>query len=325
MTQRTRSTFAQLVARMAESNGEDAALMLLRVLPVDVAENVLSQLSLESSMRLRRRLRLAPSEPPPIAELDDALAQFFDLLRLIRRRAAMSPDEIAAEQPPPANPIDELKLIPPDQLARAMEGEQAGAVSLILSALDPATVGQIIRRLPAEQRADIALRIAKPGTRNLSLLQPLAKAVVEKTRKLRDVPSAPSQEELIQNLADMLRSFPRNDRMPVVQKLEQADPEIASRVVEKLYRMEDLLRIPDRQIQMLLGKLDVKTVAVALKGAVPAIRQKVTSNMSSRSKSVLEEESELLGSIADSVVREAQGTVLAAVRKGEEDGQITMD
>ena len=310
---------------MAESNGEDAALLLLRVLPVDVAENVLSQLSLEAGMRLRRRLRLAPNEPPPIPELDDALAQFFDLLRLIRRRAAMTPEEIAAEQPPPVNSLDELKLIPPDQIARALEGEQPGAISMILNALDPSMVGNVIRRLPPEIRAEIALRIAKPGTRNLSLLQPLAKAVVEKARNLRDVPSVPSQEELIQNLADMLRSFPRTDRLPVVQKFEESDPELAAQVVEKLYRMEDLLRIPDRQIQMLLGKLDVKTVAVALKGAAPAVMQKVTSNMSSRSKAVLAEESELLGSITESAVREAQGTVLAAVRKGEEDGQITMD
>lgn len=310
---------------MAEPTGEDAALLLLRVLPVDVAENVLSQMSLEAESRLRRKLRAAPAEMPPTEELDDALAQFFDLDRIVRRLATLPPEQRAAQLPPPANPIDELKTIPPDQLARALEGEQAGAIALILTCLDASTTGQVLRRLPMEIRADIALRLAKPGARNLALLQPLAKAVVEKTRKLKDVPAEPSQEELIQNLADMLRSFPRADRMPVVLKLEETDPELAAKVVERLYRMEDILRIPDRQVQMLLGKLDVKTVAVALKGAAPAIRQKVTSNMSSRSKSVLEEESELLGSIPDSVVREAQGTVLAAIRKGEEDGQITMD
>ncbi|HEY1190066.1 MAG TPA: FliG C-terminal domain-containing protein, partial [Gemmata sp.] len=308
----------------SESTGEDAALLLLRVLPVEVAEGVLGQMGLEAGMRLRRRLRTAPTEAPGTDELDDALAQFYDLRRILDYRARRTPEELAADQPPPLNPIDELKTIPPEQIARALEGEQAGAVALILTCLDATTTGQVIRRLPMEIRADIALRLAKPGARNLALLQPLAKAVVDKARKLKDVPAEPSQEELIQNLADMLRTFPRGDRMPVVLKLEETDPEVAARVVEKLYRMDDILRIPDRQVQMLLGKLDVKTVAVALKGALPAIRQKVTSNMSSRSKSVLEEESELLGSIAESTVREAQGTVLAAIRKGEEDGQITM-
>jgi flagellar motor switch protein FliG len=196
---------------------------------------------------------------------------------------------------------------------------------MLLSCLEPATTGQVIRRLRPEIRAEIALRLTKPGARNLALLQPLARAVVEKSRRLADVPPEPTQEQLIQNLADMLRTFPRTDRTPVVLRLEETDPELAAKVIEKLYRIEDILRIPDRQVQMLLGKLDVKTVAVALKGAAPALRQKVTSNMSSRSKAVLEEESELLGSISDSVVRESQATVLAAIRKGEEDGQITMD
>jgi flagellar motor switch protein FliG len=311
---------------MADSTGEDAALQLLRVMPVEVVENVLGQMAPEAGSRLRRRLLAAPAEPPPPELLDDALVQFFDLKRILDRRAAQPAAPPAAEPPPaPASAADELKTLPPDQLARALEGEQAGAIALILSALDPGTTGQVIRRLPPELRADIALRLAKPGARNPALLAPLAEAVMTKARALKDVPAEPTQEELIQNLADMLRTFPRADRTPVVQKLEESDPELAAKVVEKLYRMDDLLRIPDRQVQMLLGKLDVKTVAVALKGAPPAIRAKVTSNMSSRSKSVLEEETELLGSVADSVVREAQGTVLAAVRKGEEDGQINMD
>ncbi len=167
--------------------------------------------------------------------------------------------------------------------------------------------------------------MTKPGGRNPALLQPLAAAVAEKSRKLADVPPEPTQEELITRLADMLRGFPRAERTPVLQKVEAADPEMAAKVLEQLYRMEDILRIPDRQVQLLLSKLDVKTVAVALKGAAPAIRQKVTANMSSRSKTVLEEESELLGAIPDAVVRESQAAVLAAIRKGEEEGQITLD
>ncbi|AMV25638.1 Flagellar motor switch protein FliG [Gemmata sp. SH-PL17] len=313
---------------MANAPGEDVAVLLLRALPADVAENVLGQMGADDGERLRIKLRTAPVEPPPANDLDAAVAQFFDIQRIAQRITAASappaPTE-PAEPEPPVSPIEELKTVSAEQLARALDGESSGAIAMLLSSLDAKTTGNVIRRLPPDIRPDIALRLTKPGPRNLALLQPLAKAVLEKVYKLKDVPPEPSQEELIQNLADMLRTFPRTDRTPVVLKLEETDPELATRVIEKLYRIEDIMRIPDRQVQMLLGKLDVKTVAVALKGAAPAIRQKVTSNMSSRSKSVLEEESELLGSIADSVVREAQTTVLAAIRKGEEDGQITMD
>ncbi|MBY0461498.1 MAG: hypothetical protein K2V38_29625 [Gemmataceae bacterium] len=306
---------------MADTPGEDNALLLLRSLPSPTAEKVLGHMS-AAGARVRERLRAAPAEPPPPQELDGALAHFFDLRRIAQRSA---PQLLTEQEPPPADPIEELRTVPPDQLARALDGEQPGTVALVLTCLDPATRGLVIRRMPPESRTEITIRLTKTGAKNLALLQPLARALVEKTRQLKDVPPEPSEEEMILSLADMLRSFPRADRMPIVAKLEETTPEFAARVVEKLYRMEDLLRIPDRQVQMLLGKLDVKTVAVALKNERPEIRAKVTNNMSSRSKSVLAEETELLGSLPDSIVREAQGTVLSAIRKGEEDGQITMD
>lgn len=311
---------------MAEAPGEDVAVLLLRVLSADVAESVLGKMGAEAGARLRTKLRAAAAETPPPGELDAALAQFFDLRRIAGRAApSATTTESAAPPAPPTNPLDELRAIPADQLARALDGEKPGAIAVLLSCLDPTATGQVLRRLPTEIRAEIALRLTKPGARNPALIEPLARAVVEKTRLLTDVPAEPTPEELIQNLADMLRTFPYTERQPLIAKLEETDAELAAKVIEKLYRIEDILRIPDRQVQLLLGKLDVKTVAVALKGAAPALRQKVTANMSSRSKTVLEEESELLGAVADSAVREAQTNVLVVIRKGVEDGQITMD
>jgi flagellar motor switch protein FliG len=123
----------------------------------------------------------------------------------------------------------------------------------------------------------------------------------------------------------MIRAMPRPERMPVVRKIELTDPEIAAKVVERLYRIEDLVKIPDRQLQGLLAKLDVKTIATALRDVDPIVRNKVTSNMSSRARTVLDEETELLGAIAASRVKEAQSKVLALVLKAEEDGEIVME
>jgi flagellar motor switch protein FliG len=75
----------------------------------------------------------------------------------------------------------------------------------------------------------------------------------------------------------------------------------------------------------LLAKLDVKTIATALRDVDPIVRNKVTSNMSSRARTVLDEETELLGAIAASRVKEAQSKVLALVLKAEEDGEIVME
>lgn len=306
---------------MADAPGDDVAVMLIRLMPAEVGEAVLGRLGADASARIRARLKVAPPAPPPATEIDAALAHFFDLQRIAER----SPPAPAPEPEPPREPTpaEEIRALPPQALAKALDGEQPGAVALVLGCLEPAAAGQVIQRLPLETRAEVTLRMSKPGARNPVLLDRLMRAVAEKGRRLRELPKEPTQEELITNLADMLRAVPRVERLPVIKKIEAADPELAAKITEKLYRMEDLLKIPDRQIQTLLGKLDVKTLAVALKGAEPAVTTKVSNNMSSRSREVLADESSLLGAVPGSRVKEAQAKVIAAVRKAEEDGEIT--
>ena len=300
---------------------DDVAILLLRLMPAPVGDAVLGRLSDDVAARLRTRLAAAPPTPPPGTEIDAALAHFFDLMR-ISERAPPKPT-VPPPPPPPPTPTELIRSLPPQTLARALDGEQPGTVALVLSCLEPAAAGQVIQRMPLELRSEVALRLTKLGARNPTLVDKLVTAVAEKGRKLRELPQEPSQEELISNLADMLRAVARVERLPVIKKLEAADPEVAAKITEKLYRIEDLLRIPDRQMQTLLGKLDVKTLAVALKGAPPAVAQKVSGTMSSRSREVLSDESELLGSVSASRVKEAQAKVIAAVRKAEEDGEVT--
>jgi flagellar motor switch protein FliG len=306
---------------MADAPGDDVAVMLIRLMPAEVGEAILGRLGAAEAARVRARLKAAPLSSPPGNEIDAALAHFFDLQRIAERPATPSPAE--PEPPRELTPAEEIRALPPQALAKALEGEQPGAIALVLGNLAPAAAGQVIQRLPLEARAEVTLRMSKPAARNPILLDRLMKAVAEKGRRLREMPREPNPEELITNLADMLRAVPRAERLPVLKKIEVADPELAIKITEKLYRMEDLLRIPDRQIQTLLGKLDVKTLAVALKGVDPAVMTKVSNNMSSRSREVLADESSLLGTVPMSRVREAQAKVIAAMRKAEEDGEIT--
>ena len=307
---------------MAAAPGDDVVVLLVRLMPAEVANAILDRLGAEPATRLRARLAAAPAGPPPGNEIDAALGHFFDLMR-IAERAPPAPAVPPAPPAPPPTPTEEIRTLPPHTLARALDGEQPGTVALVLSSLDPTAAGKVLQLMPIELRTETALRMTKLGPRNVPLLDRLMTAVAEKGRRLTELPKEPTPDELITNIAEMLRAVPRLDRLPLLKKLEAADPDMALKIYEKLYRIEDLLRIPDRQMQTLLGKLDVKTLAIALKGTAPALMEKVRNNMSSRSREVLGDESELLGSVSASKVREAQAKVIAVVRKGEEDGEIT--
>ncbi len=310
---------------MDASSGDETALVLLRAMPVAVAEQILSRLAPPQADRLRARL----DAPPPTGsgtDLAAALAAFFDLKRIMERPVPTPPP--SPKTPPadaPGRALEQLRAVPANQLARALGSEPPGAVALILSALDPAVAGQALKRLPATLQSDVAMRMTKAAARNPALLDRLAQAVLDKTTRLADVPPDPTPDERISRLADMLRILPRQDRKTVLAKIQASDPDVYDKIQEQLYRIEDLLRIPDRQLQTLLGELDLKKVALALQGADEAVRNKVTANMSTRARSALTEESDMLKSIPMSVIRTARNEVLALVRKHEDDGKIVLD
>ncbi|VTT97896.1 flagellar motor switch protein : Flagellar motor switch protein FliG OS=[Clostridium] bifermentans ATCC 638 GN=fliG PE=4 SV=1: FliG_M: FliG_C [Gemmataceae bacterium] len=313
---------------MADGAGDDIAVLLLRALPADVTELILGRLEEATAGQLRAKLRVPVAQAPSPGDLDGALAQFFDLQRIAdRAQPATGAYSPVAKAPDAAaeGPIDRVRALPPERLAKALDGEQPGTVALVLSCLEPTAAGQVIKRMPEELRGEVALRLTKPGNRNPMLLRQLVSAVVAKAQRLEAAPVEPTQDELITNLANMLRAVPRAERLPIIRKIEAADADLAAKVMEQLYRIDDVLRIPNRQVQMLLGKLDVKTIAVALNNVSPELREKVSSNMSSRARTALTEECELLGKVPASRTREAQAKVMALVKKGEEEGEITLE
>jgi len=126
-------------------------------------------------------------------------------------------------------------------------------------------------------------------------------------------------------LVDIVRALPRLERTPLLERLEASDAALAASVREALYRIEDLLRIPNRQLQTLLTELEVKKLAVALKGVDNAVREKVSANMSSRARTVLTEEADLMGEVPASAIREARQELLAVVRRLEEEGRVVIE
>ena len=72
----------------------------------------------------------------------------------------------------------------------------------------------------------------------------------------------------------------------------------------------------------MLSQIEGKTLAMALKAASDATREKILGNLSKRARLMLEEEREALGPQPLSAVEEAQQEVVDIVRGMEERGEI---
>ena len=314
---------------MAALSGDLIASTLLRALPGDVVESLLGRLDAASAVQLRGHLATAGA--PKSDDLDNALTEFFDLLRIAERgypleSAAGEYRPVSGKKGEPSDAhLAEIRKLDADQLQRALAGEPPSAIALILSCLDPAVAAAVLKSLPQEQRADVTLRFTQPGSRNHTLIAQLAQAVAAKGRTLGNAPVDPTAEARITEMATMLRGMPRAERILVLVKVEETDPELATKIRERLYTFRDLLKVDNRGIQGLLMQLNMKTLSTALKGGDPLVVAKVTDNLSSRSRELLQEEIGLLGSVNAAQVKQAQAEVLYVLRQFEEEGKITLE
>ena len=85
-----------------------------------------------------------------------------------------------------------------------------------------------------------------------------------------------------------------------------------------LFVFEDIIKLDDRGVQLVLKDVDQKDLAMALRGVSEEVKQKILGNMSQRGAEMLLEEMEYAPPQRRSVVEEAQGRIVAKVRQLEE-------
>ena len=86
----------------------------------------------------------------------------------------------------------------------------------------------------------------------------------------------------------------------------------------------DLSNLSDRDLQTLIREIDMSQLAVALKGASQAVKDKLTKNMSSRAAEMLTDDMGAMGPVRLAAVEAAQGELVKIAFGLAEQGRITI-
>jgi flagellar motor switch protein FliG len=137
-------------------------------------------------------------------------------------------------------------------------------------------------------------------------------------------PGLNPQEEREKRMAALLRSLERTERMETLQALEESDAALAGRIKAMLYLFEDILRMENASIQKLLSEIDMRSLAAALFGAEPTIRDRIVANLSRRAQESLKEEIELTGKVPAAKVKQARQMLEEAMQRLDQRGEFNM-
>lgn len=219
-------------------------------------------------------------------------------------------------------PFEFLRRIPPERIATLLRGESAQTTALVLASLNSTLAAAVLTRLPEAEQPAIALRIARMGHANTRVIQQVEQVV---RRKLgATVERRYSASGGAKTLAGILNHADRTTERNVLESLADADQGLAEQVRGMLFVFEDIVKLDERAIQQVLREVDQKDLVLALRGAEENVMEIVLKNMSERGAAMLKEEMEIQQPQRKRDVDEAQGRVVAVVRKLEQDGTIVI-
>jgi flagellar motor switch protein FliG len=221
-------------------------------------------------------------------------------------------------------PFEFLRRADPRQVLTYLQEEHPQTISLVLAHMAPEQAAMILSALPEEMQSDIALRIATMDRTSPEVVRQVEQVL---ERKLSSVLAAQDVNEAaggVQALVDLLSRSDRATEKLILGELEKRDAELADQVRSQMFVFEDITTLDDRSVQLVLRDVDVKELAVALKGVRSDVRDKILKNMSERAAANLSEEVELLGPTRMKAVNDAQAAVVKVIRQLEESGQLVL-
>jgi len=125
-------------------------------------------------------------------------------------------------------------------------------------------------------------------------------------------------------MAEIFNNLDRATEARFMTALEERNRESAEKVRNLMFTFEDLVRLDANGAQVLLRQVEKDKLAMALKGASPAILDLFTANMSARAAKMLKEDMDALGPVRLKDVEEAQVAVVTLTKELSNSGQITM-
>jgi flagellar motor switch protein FliG len=219
-------------------------------------------------------------------------------------------------------PFEFLRRTAPEQIVAFLRNEAPQTVALVVANLHTTLAAQVLAHHPEEEQPEIALRVAKMGETSPEVVKQVEEVMRAKLATV--VQHEYSTTGGVKSLAEILNHTDRPTERNVLDSLTETDEELAAEVRRLLFVFEDIVKLDDRSIQLVLREADQKDLALALRGVPDEVKERVLSNMSERGAQMLLEEMEYQPPQRKRIVEEAQGRIVAIVRRLEEAGAVVL-
>ena len=218
--------------------------------------------------------------------------------------------------------IEGLKWLDASTVAELLRNEHPQIVAAILVHLEYDQAAAVMKSFAERQRNEVMVRIATlDGIQPAALkdLNEVMSAVLAGGDKMRKASLGG-----VKTAAEIINPMGSAIETSVLDYVRESDADLAQKLIDNMFGFDDLIKIDDKGIQAVLKEVQSESLVLALKGATPAMREKVFKNMSSRAAETLREDLDSRGPVRVSDVEAEQKEMLKIVRRLVDAGQIVI-
>lgn len=215
--------------------------------------------------------------------------------------------------------VDVLHEMDAKTMAQLLQEEHPQTVAFILAHLYPAHAGEVFGLMPEDKQAEVAFRITRLGSTSPGAIEEVSKVLGNEIRQVQG-----KQVGGVRPIAEILNFVDNATEARVMDGLTELEPELSERIRQLMFTFEDLGKVDDQSMQVLIREVEMGKWVTSMRTASPNLKKKIFGNMSERAGALLKEEIGSTGPVRLRDVEAAQREVIDLARRLESEGKVVL-
>jgi len=216
--------------------------------------------------------------------------------------------------------LDTVRMLEPKVIALFLANEHPQTAAIVLAHLETSVAGAALREMPEESRMEVVFRLATLERVSPQVLRELDQALQSEFRSSGAVSG--SKMGGVEAASQIMGTIDRATESSILTAMDEVDPDLANEIRNLRFTYEDILKIDDHGVQMMLKEISQEDLLISLKTASEELTEKIFSNMSERASTMLREDLEAMGLTKITEVERSQQKIVSVVKRLEEEGRI---
>jgi len=215
--------------------------------------------------------------------------------------------------------LETVRGLDPQNISSLITNEHPQTAAIILAHLDSSLASATISELPEENRMEIVRRLATLDNISPSVIRDLDRALQAEFQNCSTV--LDNKLGGVEVVAAVMSSLDRNTETAILTSLDEIDADLANKIRRMRFSFEDLIKVDDTSLQLLIKEINQEELLIALKTASDELKEKLYTNIG---LVMLKEHLKSLRPTKRSDIEKAQQNIIKVCKKLEKEGKVLL-